>query len=81
GTKPEKLFEELHESGVLSERTWVLLMSCPGSWKELLQNDEISKQISQLSTWLFELQEVRKRRGVSVSQVREAESGNVQKSR
>ncbi|MBC7218730.1 MAG: hypothetical protein H5T49_01140 [Hadesarchaea archaeon] len=62
GTNPEKLFEELHEAGVLSERTWVLLISYPGSWKELLRNEEISKQISQLSAWLLEFHEVRKRR-------------------
>lgn len=62
GTKPEKLFEELHEAGVISERTWVLLMSYQGSWVEMLRDGEISKQISQLSAWLFELQEVRKAR-------------------
>ncbi|MEM3453437.1 MAG: hypothetical protein QW835_07440 [Candidatus Hadarchaeum sp.] len=61
GTRPEKLFEELHEAGVISERTWVLLMSCPISWREMLRDGEISKQISKLSAWLLELQEVRKR--------------------
>ncbi|MEM3421482.1 MAG: hypothetical protein QW835_01665 [Candidatus Hadarchaeum sp.] len=60
-TRPEKLFEELHEAGVISERTWVLLMSCPVSWREMLGDGEISKQISKLSAWLLELQEIRKR--------------------
>lgn len=62
GTEPEKIFVELHEAGVISERTWVLLMSYPGSWREMLRVGEISREITQLSAWLHELQEARKRR-------------------
>jgi hypothetical protein len=64
GTRPERLFQELHEAGFLSERTWVLLMSYPGSGEEWLRDGEVSKQISRISSWLLELQEARKgRRG------------------
>jgi len=61
GTRPERLFEELHEAGALSERTWLLLMSHPGSWRESLRDREISKQISQISAWLLDLHEARKK--------------------
>lgn len=62
GTKPEKLFEELHEAGAISERTWVLLMAQPNSWREALKDRELSKQLTQISAWLLDLQEVRKKR-------------------
>jgi len=60
GSRPEKLFEELHEAGAVSERTWVLLMSQPKSWREALRDREVSKQLAQISAWLLDLQEARK---------------------
>ncbi|MGQ9787731.1 MAG: hypothetical protein ACUVQM_00210 [Candidatus Hadarchaeaceae archaeon] len=77
GTEPERLFEELHEAGVVSERTWVLLMSYPGCWRELLRKEEILKQISRLSAWLLELHEVRKRRIITLKE----EPANVKENR
>lgn len=59
GTNPERLFNELHEAGAISERTWVLLMSQPNSWREALKDKEISKHLAQISAWLLDLQEVR----------------------
>lgn len=61
-TRPEKLFEELHEAGAISERTWVLLMARPDSWQEALKDKEISKQLAQISAWLLDLQKARKER-------------------
>lgn len=62
GTDPKKLFEELHEAGAISERTWLLLMTRPGSWRDALKDREISKQLSQISSWLLDLQETRRKR-------------------
>lgn len=63
---PEKLFEELHEAGVLSERTWALLMAHPDSWHKALKNRELSKQLARISGWLFDLQELRRESCVGV---------------
>ena len=49
GVNPEKLFEELHEAGAISERTWVLLMAQPNSWREALKNRELSEQLARIS--------------------------------
>jgi len=62
GTNPTRLFEELHEAGAISERTWLLLMARPDSWHEALKDKEVSKQLSQISTWLLDLQEARGKR-------------------
>ncbi len=62
GTNPEKLFEELHDAGAISERTWLLLMTRPGSWQDALKDKEISKQLAQISAWLLDLQEAKKER-------------------
>ena len=64
GARPEKLFEELHEAGAVSERTWVLLMAQPNSWREALKDRETSKQLAQISAWLLDLQEARRDREV-----------------
>jgi hypothetical protein len=56
---PEKLFRELHEAGAVSERTWVLLMSYPGSWKKAVEKPGVAEQLQQISRRLFDLQEVR----------------------
>jgi hypothetical protein len=57
---PEKLFEELHEAGAISERTWALLMAHPGSWQKALRDRELSRQLARISGWLFDLQELRR---------------------
>ena len=62
GTNPSRLFEELHEVGAISERTWVLLMTQPGSWQEALKDKEMSGQLAQISSWLLDLQDARKKR-------------------
>lgn len=59
-TNPEKLFEELHEAGAISERTWVLLMTHPASWSKALKDRELSRQLARISGWLLDLQEARK---------------------
>ena len=63
---PEKLFEELHEAGAISERTWALLMAQPNSWQKALKDRELSKQLARISEWLFDLQEARREIGAGV---------------
>lgn len=63
---PEKLFEELHEAGAISERTWALLMAQPNSWQKALRDRELSRQLARISGWLFDLQEARRERGAGV---------------
>lgn len=70
GANPEKLFEELHEAGAISERTWVLLMAQPNSWRKVLKNHELSKQLAQISGWLLDLQETRRERVGKVRKTR-----------
>jgi hypothetical protein len=65
GTKPAKLFEELHQASAISERTWMLLMSQPGSWRDSLKEKEVARQLSQISSWLLDLQEARRKREIS----------------
>ncbi len=60
GANPEKLFEELHEAGAISERTWVLLMAQPNSWREAVKDRELSGQLARISGWLLDLQETRR---------------------
>jgi len=62
----EKLFEELHEAGAISERTWALLMTRQNSWQKALKDRELSKQLARISGWLFDLQEARKGSAVNV---------------
>ncbi len=69
GINPEKLFEELHEVGAISERTWVLLMAQPNSWRKAVKNRELSEQLARISGWLLDLQEARRER---VGDVRKA---------
>ncbi len=66
GTDPEKLFEELHGAGAISERTWVLLMAQPGSWRKALKDRELSQQLTRISRWLLDLQETREGRSDGV---------------
>jgi len=56
---PERLFRELHEAGAVSERTWTLLMSYPGSWKKAVERSQVADELQQISRLLFDLQEVR----------------------
>ncbi len=63
GTDPSKIFEELHGAEAISERTWLLLMTQPGSWQEALKDGEISKQLAHISSWLLDLQDARRRAG------------------
>lgn len=65
---PERLFEELHREGAISERTWVLLMSQPGEWRRALRDREFLKELMRISSWLLDLQEVR---GIQRSLVRD----------
>lgn len=58
--KPERLFRELHEAEAISERTWVLLMAQPNSWRKVRKDREISRQLELLSGWLLDLQEMRR---------------------
>ncbi|MDI6643331.1 MAG: hypothetical protein QMD95_04725 [Candidatus Hodarchaeaceae archaeon] len=60
GANPEKLFEELHEAGAISERTWVLLMAQPNSWRKALKDQELSRQLTRIAGWLLDLQEARR---------------------
>lgn len=60
GANPERLFSELHEAGAISERTWVLLMAQPNSWRNVRRNHELSKQLELISVWLLDLQEMRR---------------------
>ena len=64
--EPEKLFEELHEAGAISEHTWALLMARPNSWRKALKDREISKQLVRISGWLFDLQEAKRERTLDV---------------
>jgi hypothetical protein len=59
---PEKLFEELYEERAISERTWVLLMAQPNSWRKALKDREVSGELARISGWLLDLQEVRRER-------------------
>lgn len=59
---PEKLFEELHEGQAISERTWVLLMAQPNSWRKALKDREVSEELARISGWLIDLQEARRER-------------------
>jgi len=59
---PERLFEELYRAGAISERTWVLLMAQPNSWKNVLKDRELSNKLEQISAWLLELEDLRKER-------------------
>ena len=61
-TNPEKIFEELHRAGAISERTWVLLMAQPNTWRKALKDREISQELSRISSWLIDLQEARRGR-------------------
>lgn len=70
GTNPEKLFEELHEAGAISERTWVLLMAQPKSWRKALKDRELSEQLARISGWLLDLQETRRERVGEVRKTR-----------
>jgi hypothetical protein len=65
--KPEKLFEELHEAGAISEHTWALLVAQLNSWRKALKDREISKQLVRISGWLLDLQEARRERILNVS--------------
>ncbi len=56
---PEKLFKELREAGAISERTLVLLMAQPSSWRKLLKDREFSEQLVRIAGWLLDLQETR----------------------
>ena len=56
---PERLFKELHEAEAISERTWVLLMAQPKSWRKLLNDRELCGQLARISGWLLDLQESR----------------------
>lgn len=58
---PERLFEELHEAGAISERTWVLLMAQPDSWRKALKDRELFRQLVRISNRLLDLQEMRSR--------------------
>ena len=59
---PEKIFEELHRAGAISERTWVLLMAQPNTWRKALKDRETSQELSRISSWLIDLQEARRER-------------------
>lgn len=62
GVNPEKLFEELHSQGAISERTWVLLMSQPGEWRRALKDSGLTQELARISSWLLDLQDARKGR-------------------
>jgi hypothetical protein len=59
---PEKLFKELHEGRAISERTWVLLMAQPNTWRKALKDRKISEELARISGWFLDLQEARRAR-------------------
>jgi len=62
----EKLFEELHEAGAISERTWTLLITRQNSWQKAFKDRELSKRLARISGWLFDLQEAKRGSAVDV---------------
>ncbi len=59
---PEKLFKELYEARAISERTWVLLMTQPNTWRKALKDRKISEELAHISGWFLDLQEARRTR-------------------
>ena len=59
---PEKLFKELYEERAISERTWVLLMTQPNTWRKALKDRKISEELARISGWFLDLQETRRAR-------------------
>ena len=58
----EKLLNELHEVGAISERTWALLMSRVGEWQKASKDRAVAEKVARISNLFFDLQEARRER-------------------